>query len=181
MSAWRIAQVVAVGVFLALCGAFVWGSLQNSSAITEVDVRLKPGGNEPGDHHLLGVGHEDKLPDYTLNIRTKDGWDPIGTRRNTSAADWLKFPVANGIPVRRAAELQLVEDDTVENDVLEQLPIEGLTLSGKQFDFRLTTEDSFEAGMDWFFDTPPGKAISLGITLAVLAFILALIGPILPL
>jgi hypothetical protein len=34
--------------------------------------------------------------------------------------------------------------------------------------------------MEWFFDTPIGKAISLGITIAVVVVILAIVGPMLP-
>jgi hypothetical protein len=181
MSAWRIAQLAAGALVLFLIAAFGIGCMLNADAINQIEVRLKPGVEEPGDHHLLGVGDADKLPDYSLSIRTKDGWEPVGTRLNTSAAQGLTFPVTNGIPFRGIAELRLVEDDKFENDVLEQVPADGTKISGKQFDFALATERRFEAGMEWFFSTPPGKAISLGITLAVFAFIMATLGPILPL
>jgi hypothetical protein len=180
MTAWRIARIVAGILALVLLAAFGIGCMLNAESISTIEVRLKPGVQEPGDHHLLGIGNEDKLPDYSLSVRTRRGWELIGTRLNTSAVDGLTFPVKNGTSLRSAAELRLVEDDKVENDVLELLPVSGTKLSGKEFDFSLTTERRFESGMEWFFDTPPGKAISLGITLAVFVFIMAIIGPALP-
>jgi hypothetical protein len=180
MSAWRIARYAAGAVLIVLFVTFAMGCLLNATAITEVRMRLKPGAEEPGDHHLLGIGDQDKLPDYRLSIRTKDGWEQVGTRMNTSAAGWMSFPIVNGLPARRALELQLVEDDKLENDVLEQLPMIGTAFSGKRFDFTIATKQSIESGMEWFFDTPVGKAISLGITIAVVVLILAIVGPIWP-
>src|SRR5688572_669582 len=120
MSVWRIVGFAA-GAFAAfLSVAFVVGSYLNATAITEVRLRLKPGAEEPGDHHILGLGDQDKLPDYMVRIRTPGGWEQVGTKLNTSAAQWLSFPVTDSLPVRHALELQLVEDDKVENDVLEQ-------------------------------------------------------------
>jgi hypothetical protein len=173
MHPWRFARYAAGALSILLFVAFAIGCLLNATAITEVRMRLKPGAEEPGDHHLLGIGEKEKLPDYRLSIRTKDGWEEVGTRLNTSAAGWLGFPLGSGLPARRALELQLIEDDKVENDILEQLPIRGTAFSGKQFDFTIATRQSFESGMEWFFDTPIGKAISLGITIAVAVFILA--------
>jgi hypothetical protein len=180
MLTWRIARIVAGALLILLFSAFVLGCLLNAEAIKEVRVRLKPGAEEPGDHHLLGIGDRDKLPDYSLRIRTRNRWAAAGTQLNTTAANWLVFPVKAALPLRHALELQLVEEDKLENDVLEQLPLTAMTITGKQFEFQIGTERSFESGMEWFFDTPIGKAISLGITIAVIAVILALLGPILP-
>jgi hypothetical protein len=180
MSTWRIAQFVIGAVLILLVALFVAGGLANSNAITQVRVQLLPGKEESNDHHLLGIGDGDKLPDYTVRIRTNDRWMQIGTQLNTSAADGLNFPLAESLPVRQALEIQLVEDDKLENDILEQLPINGTKLTGNRFAFEIATERSSRAGMEWFFDTPVGKAISIGITIAVVVVILAAIGPSLP-
>jgi hypothetical protein len=73
MSAWRIARYIAAALFILLLAAFATGCMLNAEAITEIRMRLKPGAEEPGDHHLLGFGDKDKLPDYSVRVRTKDG------------------------------------------------------------------------------------------------------------
>jgi hypothetical protein len=177
MSAWKLVKFVCLALAILLVAVFAAGSLMNADAITQVRVQLLPGKEEPGDHHLLGIGEEDRLPDYSIRIRTMDHWQQIGTRLNTSAGHGISFPLAAPISLRQASELQLIEDDKLENDVLEQLPISGTTFAGERFEFEISTERSSKAGMEWFFDTPVGKAISAGITIAVIVLILAAVGP----
>jgi hypothetical protein len=177
MSTWKIVQFSAGLLLVLLVAVFALGCLTNADAITQVRMRLLDGKQEPSDHHLLGIGDEDRLPDYSLRIRAGNQWNQVGTRLNTSAKQWLSFPLAEGIPVRRAFEVQVVEDDKLENDILEQLPISGTQFAGDMFEFDISTERSTKVGMEWFFDTPVGKAISVGITIAVICLLLAAFGP----
>jgi hypothetical protein len=169
---------ISFGVILAALSLFyLVGAALNRTALTAVVVQLRPGVEEPGDHHLLGVGAKDKLPDYELSFRTRqDGWQTLGEHRNTSAKDGLEFRLSEPYPLRKVEELRLVEDDHLENDVLEQLAVTGNNLVGKAFDLKIQTTESWAAGAQWFWDSPIGKAILAGISIAVVILILAQVG-----
>jgi hypothetical protein len=179
MSTWRIVSSLAVLLLITFVGLFVYGCLANADAITQVRLRLLAGSEEPRDHQLPGFGDDDLLPDYMLRVYTGDRWRQIGTRPNTSAKDWLTFPVTDPMPLRHAFEFQLIEDDKLEDDVLEVVPIIGNRLKGKNFEYEVSTEGSLKSGMEWFFETSVGKAISLGITIGIVVLILAVVGPLL--
>lgn len=148
----------------------------NRNAMTSVSVKLKPGVEEPGDHHLLGIGGADKLPDYELRFRDGGEWHTIGLHPNQSAAEGLEFPLKNPWPLYRIEEIQLIEKDHLEDDVLEQLPVQSSKLSGKSFEFEITESSSWSAGTQWFWDTAIGKAFLLGITLGVAVIVIARLG-----
>lgn len=147
---------------------FIALSAMNSQGITAIKIKLKDGVEEVRDRTLLGVDNTRALPDYQLKLNTSDGWKELGTKRNTSAVQWLEYPVKQATPLRSAIELQIIEDDRIKYDVLEQVQIPGESFSGRRFEYELVTERSFEAGMRWFFDTPFGKAIAAGIAIAVI-------------
>jgi hypothetical protein len=155
---------------------FTAGAAMNRTAMTAIKVQLKPGAEEPGDHHLLGVGGKDKLPDYELRFRSGDDWHTVGARRNQSAAAGLEFPMKEPWPLRKVEELRLVETDHMEDDVLEQLPAGEGRLAGKAFEFEIIQAESWSAGAQWVWDTAIGKAILLGITIGVAAVIFANLG-----
>jgi hypothetical protein len=167
LQGWFVALIAA----LAVC--FLIGAALNRTGLTAVRVQLKPGVDEPGDHHLLGVGGKDKLPDYELEVRGGDRWVSLGGRRNTSAKDGLEFSVKEPLPLRKVEELRLVEQDHMENDVLDRLPVNGEKLAGKAFDFEIKSAESWSVGAQWFWDSAIGKAILAGITIAVVITILA--------
>lgn len=164
-----------VGVLLLAIFFFI-GVATNRNAMTSVSVNLKPGVEEPGDHHLLGIGDSDKLPDYQLRFRDGEDWHTIGLQPNQSAAEGLEFPLKNPWPLYRVEEIQLIENDHLENDVLEQLPVQSSKLSGKSFEIEINESSSWTAGAQWFWDTAIGKAFLLGITLGVAAIVIARLG-----
>ena len=164
------------GLVAVLAIFFFVGVAINRTAMTAVKVQLKPGAEEPGDHHVLGVGAKDKLPDYEVRFRTGDEWRTIGVRRNTSAAGGLEFPLKEPWPLRKVEELQLVETDHLENDILEQFPVNEGKIVGKAFEFEIAHAESWNAGAQWFWDSMIGKAILLGITLGIAAIIFANLG-----
>lgn len=164
-----------VGVSL-LAIFFLIGVAMNRNAMTSVSVNLKPGAEEPGDHHLLGIGDSDKLPDYELRFRDGEDWHTIGLQPNQSAAEGLEFPLKNPWPLYRVEEIKLIENDHLENDVLEQLPVQTSKLSGKSFDFEIIESSSWTAGSQWCWDTAIGKAFLLGITIGVAAIVIARLG-----
>jgi len=95
----------------------------------------------------------------------------LGARLDTSATNWIEFPVKDSVPFRHVQEIVIVEDDKLANDLLERLPVTGPEITGRAFVCRLTLARDFETGMKWFFDTPVGKAVFAGIVLSV-AFVL---------
>lgn len=167
-------------IFLACAGiigaVFLFFSWRNSTVVTQVSIRLKSGVKEHLDHSLLKIGEAHRLPDYKVKLRVTRKFLALdlGTKLDTSATNWIAFPVAEVVPARHLQEILIVEDDKIESDLLERIqPIDG-KLEGSSFDIQLTTERSFEAGLNWFFNTPPGKALSVGIVIAVVLILLSL-------
>jgi hypothetical protein len=167
-------KLILIIVIVLLVALFAVGSWQNSVAIQSLSIRVNQGVAEHMDHTLLGFGAEHRLPDYKVKLRVSRkllAYD-LGTKLNTSATNWIQFPVNAKVPFRQAQEIIIIEDDTVENDVLERLHVTGVELRGSTFQCRIDSARRFEVGMDWFFDTPIGKAIAVGITITILFLIL---------
>jgi hypothetical protein len=167
----RYALIIIAAAISALAAVFVVLSYQNSTVVETVAIRLKEGAVERRDPSALGFGKEHALPDYRVKLHVSRRFLSVdlGTRLNTSATNWIEFPVKDIVPLRLVQELLIIEDDKVENDLLERLPVSGPNVMGRSFECRLAVTHSFETGMRWFFDTPVGKAISIaGILLMVM-------------
>ena len=158
----RRTRLILIAVLCTLAVTFLALSWQNSLAVTSVSIRLKEGQREKTDHSVPGLGSEHRLPDYKVKVRVNRRLLAIdlGTRLNTSATNWLKFAINDLIPARHLQEVIIVEDDTVENDVVDRIQGSGLERDGALFQCRLTTKRDFEVGMNWFFSTPVGKSIT---------------------
>lgn len=172
MNRFRPIIILAVVLLAALFLALSW---KNSAVITGVSIRIKEGVHEHTDHKLLSIGAEHHLPDYKVKIRVNRRFLNIdlGTKLNTSATNWLDYPVNDIVPARNLQEIIIVEDDKVESDMLDRIQA-GEPLEGSSFRARLTGERSFDAGMKWFFDTPFGKAVSTGIAVGIILLIAGL-------
>lgn len=167
----KYARIIIALAISALAVTFIVLSFRNSAVVEGVAIRLKEGATERRDPTVLGLGREHALPDYRIKLHVSRrllGVD-LGTRLNTSATNWIEFPVKDIVPVRHLQEVLIIEDDKVENDLLERLAVTGVLMTGSSFECRLSVTHSFETGMRWFFDTPIGKAISIaGIILMVM-------------
>ena len=172
----RRLRIPFAAIVAALALFFLIGVAMNRTAMSVVRVKLKAGADEPSDHHLLGVGGKDKLPDYELRFRSGDDWRPIAAHRNTTAKDGLEFRLNEPWPMRKVDELQLVELDHLEDDVLEQIQIQPGRIDGNAFEFEVVKTESWSAGAEWFWDSSIGKAILLGITLGVAAIVIGNFG-----
>jgi hypothetical protein len=69
-------------------------------------------------------------------------------------------------------ELQLRENDRLDDDLLEQLPVQGSAFEGDDFRFELRYTFEVQAGLAWFFGTPVGVLVGLGIVIATILSIL---------
>jgi hypothetical protein len=161
---------------ITFAGLFVALSFKNSTVVKSVAIHLNDGVKEHRDPSLLGVGKEHQLPDYQVKLHVTRRFRNVdlGTRLNTSATNWIEFAVKDVVPLRHLQEVLIIEDDKVVNDVLDRVPVRNETTEGRLFQCRLATERSFEAGMNWFFDTPVGKAVSAGIALFVILLLISL-------
>jgi hypothetical protein len=166
---------ILIAAVVLLAALFLGLSWKNSAVITGVSIRIKEGVREHTDHKLLGIGAEHHLPDYRVKIRVNRRFLNIdlGTKLNTSATNWLDYPVNDIVPARNLQEIIIVEDDKVESDMLDRIQA-GELLEGTSFQARLTGERSFDAGMKWFFDTPFGKAAFAGIVLGIVLLVVGL-------
>jgi hypothetical protein len=166
-----------VSAIVALAVLFGLFSFQNSSIVTSVAIRLNEGVREHRDPTILGLGREHQLPDYRVKLHVTKRFLNIdlGTKLNTSATNWLEYPVKDIVPLRHVQEVLIVEDDKVASDILERFQIVDQTAQGKSYHCRLNMTRSFEAGMQWFFSTPVGKAVSIGIIILVVLIPIALL------
>ena len=166
------ASIVGLGLFGFCSLFFIVASALNAEALTEVRIKLQPNQKEHLDKSLT-LNKKEWLPDYQVRIRVKKDWHEIGTQLNASAKDWLVYPLNNPVPFRKAEEIQIRDKDLAESDVLDIVQVDNTALSSKNFVYELQAERRFETGMEWFFDTPVGKAASTGIAIAVLIILLA--------
>lgn len=150
---------------------FAWaivGILLNSKELSSVSVSLLPSGVEHKDKTLLGVGKDDEAADYQLKLRSRtEGWIDLGTFVNTPIGDGLTFTPSESIPLRTIQEVRLLDQDKVESDVLDQGPLVKGTYQGVNYKFDALSTFSLEAGFHWFFATPVGIAILVGLGAAV--------------
>lgn len=162
----RIYLIGAIAALVVLFGVF---SFQNSTIVSSVAIQLNEGAREHRDPTILGLGKEHQLPDYRVKLHVTKRFLNIdlGTKLNTSATNWLEYPVKDIVPLRHVQEVLIIEDDKVVSDILERFQIVDQTALGKSYHCRLNVTRSFEAGMRWFFDTPVGKAVSFGIVILV--------------
>lgn len=157
---------------IAFCAVFLVIAGLNSDTIISVKVTLNKGVKEVKDHSLLGIGKAHAKPDYRLKIRMDRKMIDCGTMLNTSAVDGITFPVKAMVPIKKASEILLIEDDKLENDLLERVLIDGTIIDGQKYRFEIETDYRFETGLQWFFlETAVGKAIAFGITIGVVIVI----------
>jgi hypothetical protein len=135
----------------------------------------REGVTERRDHSVLGYGAEHALPDYRVKLLVAGKFlrRDLGTVLNRSATNWIEFPVRDMIWLKALQEIGVSENDRVEDDLLENLLVNGRTGAGRQFEYRLSTERTLGAAVEWFFDLAPGRAITTGFIVAIVVLFLA--------
>jgi hypothetical protein len=157
------------GILLLIIGLIV--AYQNSLVVTKVSIKLIAGTKEHRDHSLGKLGKEHELPDYRvkLNVHRRLAHFDLGTRLDSSAADWIDFPVSDRVYARRLQEIIIMDDDKVENDVLDRFPISSTDAKprGSKYECKITSARTWDAGLGWFVREPAG----LGLLIVSLALI----------
>jgi hypothetical protein len=157
----RYVRIIIAIAIAALAVVFLALSYKNSAVVEAVSIHLKDGVTERRDPTVLGLGREHSLPDYRVKLHVSRRLLSVdlGTRLNTSATNWIEFPVKDMVPLRQLKEILIIEDDKVANDLLDRIAVSGPEATGTSFQCRLTAGRSFDMGMRWFFETPVGRAI----------------------
>lgn len=162
------------GILLLIIGLIV--AYQNSLVVTGVSIKLIAGNKEHRDHSLGKLGKEHELPDYRvkLNVHRRLANYDLGTRLDSSAVEWIEFPVSDRVYARRLQEIIIMDDDKVENDVLDRFPISSTDANarGSKYECKITSARTWDAGLGWFVREPAG----LGLLIVSLALISA--GPV---
>jgi hypothetical protein len=172
----RLNRRVVRGIQVLVVVFLVWavtGISLNARRVEAVVATLSPGGVEHRDKVVLGIGAADEPPDYGVRVRTRSGWEDLGTHANTWIGGGLEFRPSESIRVSAVREVQLVDRDKLENDVLEQAPLNDHTIIGRNYTLEVRTTFDLESGFGWFFQTPVGLAILFGIGVAVAIIVLA--------
>ncbi|MDA1267237.1 MAG: hypothetical protein O2816_19320 [Planctomycetota bacterium] len=145
--------------------AFLCGVLLHGKTLEAVKVTLLEGAEEPADGGVAGIGGSP--PDYRLEVKAGNNWLQSAVFKDTRIGDGLHFEVPGPPPYGAATTLRLVEDDKIDNDILEELPIEGESFDGKAYRFELQSGWSLGAGFEWFLSTPLGAILALGASVAL--------------
>jgi hypothetical protein len=149
----------------------------NSSALTAISIQLIDGKADHLDKRIpLLTRNGEEQPDYRVDYQVNDRWHSAGTLVNQSAKQWLNYPITKPPNLKFVQAIRVVEDDLTKDDLLDQVPATQTEITGNQFQYRLETEYSIDAAMEWFASTPLGMAILGGVFLAVFLVILVNLG-----
>lgn len=145
---------------------FFGGVLLNGQTLEAVNVTLLEGAEEPTDGGVAGIGASP--PDYRLDVKAGNKWLQSGVFKDTPVGDGLRFQVPGPPPYGACVGLRLVEDDKVNNDVLEELGINGEAFEGDTYRFELEQGWSLATGFEWFLSTPAGAILAVGAAVAIM-------------
>ncbi|GEM_PF-5569552 len=160
------------GILGVLFLIFVVTVLVEGRHVKSIEVRYTGEGKEHQDKYLPGINSEEKPPDYGLEIRVKQEWRLVGVKPNRFLGEGSAMYVPPSvIPMLFAEELRWFDQDKLEHDILEILPLEKGLLQGTAYSFDVKTGFSLAAGMEVFWDTPVGKAILMGITICIILLV----------
>lgn len=147
-----------------------------SSGLTEVAVTALDAEAEPRDHGLPFVKKKDALPDYQVLVVLHEGRRiNLGAKPNTSATSRLVWKLSDPVSSTDIATIRLQDQDKVVSDVLAEVHYSDSPVESGNYRFEFRTERSFNVGLQSFFGTPIGKAISAAIVIALLIVILSVV------
>lgn len=160
------------GVIVLFIGWAAFGILMNAQSLRSVTVTLSSGGEEYHDKTILGMGKEDRNPDYWLRARTTEGVVDLGTYANQELGEGLSFTPQQNIPAKEIVGFQLLDKDKFESDVLAEFPYETDQLVGANYTLEIHKGMSLESGLAWFFKTPIGIALLTGLIIGIAVIII---------
>ncbi len=176
-SPWRVAGWVCAGVIVVSVVACIVMASIRSTGLTQITVTALDEASEPRDHNLPLVKQKEALPDYEVIVLLSSGERiRLGAKPDTSAVEGLSWRLNNPVSVADVASVRLQEQDKVISDAIAEVQILGTTATSKGYRFEFATERSMGVGVESFFGTPIGRAITAGFCIAVLVVILVVGG-----
>ncbi|WP_145358808.1 hypothetical protein [Alienimonas californiensis] len=168
-AAWSLCLLIASGIVVCVALAFV-----RSTALTAVTVTALDAAQEPRDHALPLVRQTEALPDYEIVLRGRRLFEhrSLGVKPDRSAVDGLRWEAAPPVALAEVVAVDLRERDAILSDTLATAQPTVAAVQDGNYRFEFETGRSWEAGVESFFDTPIGKALTAGIMLAIVALVL---------
>ncbi len=172
VAAWALSLVI-----VAALGASVALAYARSTALTDVTVTAVDAAAEPRDHLLPFVRQQEALPDYEVRLRGHGLFNTrsLGVKRDRSAADGLRWAVEPPVALTEIAAVDLRDRDAALSDALASVPATPAGATEGNYRFAFETNRSWQAGTDAFFATAVGKALTAGLTIAVVLLILTVL------
>jgi len=171
-SAWQITRLICCAVVALSVLSCVAMAVYRSDGLTQVTVVALNPEAEPRDHILPLIKRHEALPDYRLVVHHSSGLTTnLGTKPNTSAADGLTWTLNEPVPVCEIVGLRLQEQDKLVSDAITEVQVVSTSAESDGYAFQFQTQRSASVGVQSFFRTPIGMAISAAFFLAVLLMI----------
>ena len=172
---WRFIKLICLGVALLSVLACVAMAAVRSDGLTQVTVTALDAEAEPRDHNIPFIKQKDALPDYTITVNsTRRKQTYLGVKPNESAIAGLVWKLPDPISTHDVASICLKDNDTVVSDVIAEVQFNNESVTSGNYRFEFATERSFGVGVESFFRTPVGQAITFAFTIAVLLMIFSL-------
>ncbi len=169
LTGWICAGVIGVSVLLCVVMAVV-----RSNGLTAVTVTALEDTIEPRDHDLPFVKQREALPDYELVVHLKSGDSfRLGTKPDTSAADGLTWHLNEPVSIADVTSVRLQDQDKVISDTIAEAQILGDSITEKGYRFEVASKRSMAVGVQSFFGTPIGQAITAGFCIAMIIIVLS--------
>ncbi|HBN74529.1 MAG TPA: hypothetical protein DD473_01660 [Planctomycetaceae bacterium] len=171
-SAWPMMRLICFGIILLSVISCVVIAAFRSNGLIHVTVTALNSEVEPRDHNLPFIKQQESLPDYELIVNYSNGLKTnLGTKPNSSAVQGLTWRLNEPVPVCEIVGVRLQDQDKLISDVITEVQVtsDSTEADGYQFDFY--TEHSVAIGVQSFFRTPIGVAISAAFFVAVLIII----------
>ncbi len=170
----RLAIIVCVGVVIVSVLACVVLAIVRSDGLTQVKVTALDEKAEPRDHNLPLIKRNEALPDYKLTVLKSGGRSvDLGAKINKSAIDGLIWQLPSAIAVSDISSIRLDDQDKLVSDAIVEVQMTSDEVVSGNYRFEFSTERSFAAGLQSFFKTPLGIAITTAFTIAVVFIILS--------
>ena len=150
--------------------------LSNSTSIVSIKITTNDGVQEKVDRKIPFLKSKSHLPDYRMLYKVNGSWKDAGTIKNSSAKDGLTFKIPKQATFELLEKIKIVDADIGPDQILEEVVVDNTKLTGSLFRYELASSFSLGAGGEWYFSTVIGKAILLGITIAVALLILFFLG-----
>lgn len=170
ISPWRLTAWICAAVIIGSVVACVALAAVRSEGLTQITVTALNADEEPRDHDVPLFKQKEALPDYQIIVSLQNGRRiNLGAKPNTSAVEGLVWGLGDPVSVTDVASVRLQDQDKVVSDAITEVQITDPSVHAKNYRFDFQIERSYSVGVQSFFGTPIGQAITGAFFLAVLA------------